>query len=270
MTEQSTVASGKAAALKQTISYISASFGKNAIRRSGELPSLEVLETHLPELDAALGVGGIPRGKIVEIYGPEAAGKTALALHIAKQAESALYIDAEHSLAPALLAGCGGAHLLEVETLEAALQAVMIASASFDVIVIDTLTALPPRLELNMTMGEYTQGTAAKILAASLPRLTAQLAKNGCTLVIVNQMRTNPTVMFGSPEKVPGGCALKHYAAMRLEVRRVEILKAGGQAIGQKIKVKTVKNKCAVPMREAFLALLFGSGLRSVERGVPA
>lgn len=254
-----------AAALQHAISSININYGSCAIRRAGELPRQEAIATGLPELDAALGVGGIPKGKIVEIYGPEAAGKTEFALHIASMAQSALYIDADHGLVSARLSGYDGLHLLSVDTLEEALQVIKIAAESFDIIVVDTLTALPTRQELIMSMGESARGAAAKILAAALPRLTTQLAKTGCALVIVNQTRTAP-VLYGDPVCVPGGCALKHYAAMRAEIRRIEILKEDGRAVGQRIKIKLSKNKCAVPMREVRLDLRFGAGLYPVRR----
>ena len=259
MTEQ------KEKALKLVKYRLCACFGPSAVMPAGELMPPAVMSTGIPELDAVLGVGGIPMGKIVEIYGPDGAGKTALALHIAKQAQNAMYIDADHGLSPVQLADCENLYLLAVDKLEDALQAVIDAAPAFDVIVLDTLTALPTKIALSMEMGDFENGATAKLLSRALPRLISTLDKNGCTLVIVNQLRTNSTITFGNPEKVPGGNALKHYAAMRLDVRRVDFVKIGGKITGQKIRIKAVKNKCAAPMRETVIPLIYGVGLQCAE-----
>ena len=248
--------------LQWTVDFIKRNFGTSCICTASALPSLSVLPTGLPDLDEALGIGGIPRGKIVEIHGPDAAGKTALALHIAQMVQTAVYIDADHGLTPAQMAACEGVHFLSVETLEDALTVIMKAATACDVIVIDTLTALPAKVELLEPIGTY-QGAVAKILSAAFPQLVIQLAKTGCTLVIVNQIR-KPPVIYGNPEKVTGGCALRHYAAMRLDVRCAEYIMEKKVVTGQRIRIKTVKNKCAAPMKEIRLDLLYDGSLQSV------
>ena len=251
----------RARALETAIASMEGMFGSSVIRRAGELPPPAVMPTGLPELDAALGIGGIPKGRIVEIYGPESAGKTALALQIAKQAQAALFIDAEHALSPALLNGCEGLHILSLESLQDVLQAVLAAAPAFDVIVLDTLTALPTQEDLRRDIGEYSRkNPTAKVLSSVLPRISAALAKNGYTLLVVNQMREAPGVLFGNPERIPGGHALKHYASMRLDLRRIEPLRESQDVTGQRIRVKVVKNKCAAPFKEATLDLIYGSG----------
>lgn len=249
--------------LQWTVDFIKRNFGTSCICTASALPSLSVLPTGLPELDQALGIGGIPRGKIVEISGPESAGKTALALHMAKMAQTAVYIDADYGLTPEQLAACEGVHFLSVETLEDALTVIMKAATVCDMIVIDTLTALPAKVELSEPIGTYQLGAVAKILSAAFPQLVTQLAKTGCTLVIVNQIRTAPTI-FGNPEKIPGGCALRHYAAIHLDVRRIEILREKHTATGQRIRIRSVKNKCAAPLKEIRLDLLFDGTLHSI------
>jgi len=263
-------AAQKTKAIKAAIQTMESMFGPNVIRQGKELAPPKAMPTGLPELDAALGIGGIPVGRIVEIYGPESTGKTALALHIAKQAQNALFIDAERALSPMMLTGCDGMHIMSVDTLQEALQTILTAAPAFDVIVLDTLASLPTREELAMDVGDFGQiNPPARVLSTVLPKIVAALEKNGSTLLIVNQMRNASVVMYGNPERVPGGKALKHYASMRLDVRRNETLREGRDIAGQRIRVKVVKNKCAVPFREAALDLMYGVGFVSSNRFVP-
>lgn len=265
---------GKQAAIQAAEAWIAAEYGPGALMRMGELPSPcdSVITTGVDDLDNALGVGGIPRGRIVEIYGPENAGKTALALLIAGQVPTTLYIDAEHSLSPymcwGLTHGAYAAYVLDADTLEDALQACIHAAPSFDLIVIDTLSALPTKEDLRVSLGESARtNPPARILAHALPQIKALLAKSGCTLVLVNQLREKIGVVYGNPETVPGGHALRHYADIRLDVRRLEVIRQAKQIIGQNIRVKVVKNKCAPPFREAKLRLVYGEG---IQRDPPA
>lgn len=244
----------KTKALEEAIHSIRAQYGSNAIMRQGDLPapSKNVFPTGLLDLDAVFGIGGVPKGRIIEVHGPESAGKTALALQIAKRVPNALYIDADHSLPPWL---CGGLHLLTVDTLEAALEVVRVAAAGFDVIVIDTLAALP--MQYDTATQPQTIMTPAKLLSKALPILAAELARSGCTLILVNQMRTSPGIAFGNPDVVTGGNALKFYASVRLDVHRVEAVKEGAEVTGQRIRIRAVKNKLAPPYREAELCLWY-------------
>lgn len=254
----------KAKALEEAVHSIWAQFGPNAIMRLGDLPtpSKNVIPTGLPDLDAVFGIGGVPRGRVVEVHGPEGAGKTALALQIARQVPNALFIDADHGLPPWL---CGGLHLLTVDTLEDALEVVRVAAAGFDVIVIDTLAALP--MQYDTVTEQQTKTTPAKLLAKALPILAAELAASGCTLILVNQLRDIPGVVYGNPERSTGGRALKFYASVRLEVRRIEVLKEGREITGQRVRVKAVKNKLAPPYREAELCLWYDNrGLQCAPR----
>lgn len=250
----------KQRAIEQAKRYIHNNFGESAIVSASELPPLQLISTGFPELDAILGVGGLPRGKIVETYGPESSGKTAFALHLARLAGTALYIDADHGVSPAQVADCDSLYFLTVDCLEDAIKAIIHAAPVVDLIVIDTLSALPTAQEIQNGIGKDTDASTAKVLSAALPQLTAQLAKTGCTLLVVNQIRINPAVMFGNPEKTAGGHALRHYAALRLEIRHYEIIRESGYATGQIVRIRTIKNKYAAPLRELRMLLSFGSG----------
>lgn len=241
-------------ALKQAINSIKKQHGEGAITKLADLPApfKNVFSTGLPDLDAVFGIGGVPKGRIIEIHGPEGAGKTALALQIAKQVPAALYIDADHGLPPWV---CDGLYLLTVNTLEDALEAVRVAAAGFDVIVIDTLAALPMRDD-TVTEAQWKMSPAA-LLSKALPILAVELARSGCALILVNQMREKSGIVFGNREKTTGGNALKFYASVRLEVRRIEAMKEGLEVCGQKVQVKAVKNKIAPPYREAELCIWY-------------
>lgn len=253
----------KSKALDTTLQQLKAMFGDNAVIHLSDVPAHNVIPTGIPELDTALGIGGIPKGRIVEIHGPEAAGKSALALHIAKQVPATLYIDADHGLTPA---NYDSVNVLSVDTLEDALNACKIAAPAFDVIIIDTVAALPTKMELTEDIGEYPQQPQAKILSSALPRLVGLLAKHGCTLILVNQIRENPGIYFGNPEKATGGRALKHFATVCLEVRRLENIRTAtaigkAETVGQRVRISIQKNKCASPFRSATVDLFYGSGL---------
>lgn len=258
-------------ALQNAIVSLTRYYGENTIMRLSEVQSQaeKVIPTGISQLDEALGIGGIPKGRVIEIYGPEGAGKTALALQIARQIQRrkapALYIDAEHTLSPAILKGNGirrgGLYFLDVDTLEDALQACIYAAPAFGAIIMDTLTAMPTRESSRLSVGEYENNPHAKVMARALPKLLTPLSQSGCTLIILNQMRYNPAVLYGNPETVPGGRALKHYAAMRLEVRGIEVLRERSEIIGQRMRVKVTKNKCAAPFREAKIKIIYGKGL---------
>ena len=245
-------------------------FGPYALQRGCDIPTIAALSTGLPELDSALGIGGIPVGRIVEIYGPPSAGKTALALQIAKQAGTALFIDAERALCRDSLPGCEDIHTATVDTLQDALRLIQMAAPAFDVIILDTLTALPVSEELTVQMGELCSNTPAKVLSAALPRLSSLLSRHNCTLILVNQTRTNAGVIYGNPEKVPGGNALKHYASVRLEVRCMEYTTTARTRTGQIIRMTVVKNKCAPAFRSAAASLDFGKGFLPYERAFTA
>ena len=259
------------AALQYAVAQLTRDYGRNAIMRLSEVQSQaeKVIPTGISQLDEALGIGGIPKGRVIEIYGPEGAGKTALAIQIARQIQRrkapALYIDAEHALSPAILKGNGirrgGLYFLDVDTLEDALQACIYAAPAFGAIIMDTLTALPTRESLRINMGDWENNSQAKVMARALPKLITPLSQSGCTLIILNQMRYKPAVLHGKPETVPGGRALKHYAAMRLDVRRIEMLKEETEFIGQHIRVKVVKNKCAAPLKMADIKIIYGKGM---------
>lgn len=254
-------------ALERALSSLNKMYGPNTVIRLGDLPTPadNIIPAGIESLDAALGIGGIPKGRIVEIFGPDGAGKTALALQLAAQVPTVLYIDADHGLSPCMTWSLSnwhnGFYLLSVDTLEDALQACLCAAPAFDLIVIDTLAALPTEEDGRCDLSEsYRTNPTARILARALPLLSASLAKSGCTLVLVNQVRERPGVVYGNPEHAPGGHALKHYAAMRLDVRRINTIREGQEITGQQIRVNVVKNKCAPPFRTAILDLRYRDG----------